>query len=581
MGVRGLKTFMERQGFTKPINVKREVEIWKRSNPNRPAAICVDFMTLVHMINNPAECIVGGCHQQFLSVYEQLFKDIVALGVELVFFSDLNTQPAKLTQWMNRRDDSFEFYKQLYDDIEAGDRIHDIVARRFENNKKDLTSTVYGLTMLAKQYGDFHFSIDHECDLELAQYATEIGAMAIITNDTDFVIFDGKWKLWSANDFDIKKLTTIEYDRNAVLNALALSRQQLYLFATLLGNDFTGEFFDSHLKDFHRNIRSGYERDKFKKVANYVRNMPDIDRAVMDVFRGGKDEAKSQLIRDSIAFYDLNTPKAEPKDPIVEKLLHSNINRAYASRIAPIQGITLCFYDMRGCKNDDGLPNFLTGLLKREMGILRKHEKNDDFTFTLMAKRNLYVRYASTTEKPIYPDFAIPSLQRLLLHDDDDDDDGADECGKEELQNTRWKVFGWILQISDEKIEEIRNLPKDLILIATTLYILVKNSFLDIEASDGILLTEQIVLANFRSGKTIDTAIPSTVITKYVRSAHIYNLVYTWIRTSLELSGLGSSIPTILRFDGALFQTLMNSYAGGKTDKHHLAASIENGRIYA
>lgn len=572
MGVRGLKALMAREGLINEINIKSVVENRIKNNPNESPIICIDFMALDEMVDDQAECICGGRHLQYLDAFEHLFKALIDLGVKLVFFSDLNTQPGKVHTWLSRRNQSCAVYANVYDDIELGDALEDIVDGRFEDNRKGLTSTVFGLRLLAKQYGEFHYAIDNECDFELAKYATEHKAMAVITNDTDFVIFDGQWRVWSTKDFDMEKLMTFELDRCGMMKLFGLSSKRLPLFATLIGNDFTGEFYDTLTYFHHNRLERG--GDKFKKVAAYVRDKrenltdDDIDGIVYDIFHFS-DKEKRQLLRDSIESYDPQANKRKTNVNISKKLLESNVNEIYADRCAPIQRILSCFYDMRGCENERSLMSYLVEFTKREVGIA--HQNDDGFEFMLLAKCNFNEGFVATMEKPIYPSFEIPPLERLLLDADDDDD---------KLKDVRWKLLGWILSIPDEKIEEIRKLPKDLILICTTLYVLVKNLFLDVDEADGILSSEQMVLTYLRFSGRVSAELPSTLIAKYVRAAHIYNIATVYIRYSFGMAGLMGKIENRFRFDGVCFQNRMNSFADGKIKRSDLVKGIKAGRIY-
>lgn len=116
----------------------------------------------------------------------------------------------------------------------------------------------------------------------------------------------------------------------------------------------------------------------------------------------------------------------------------------------------------------------------------------------------------------------------------------------------------------------------ELILIFTTLYALVKNLFLDIEEADGILITERKVLDCLQSNVELKVKAPQSLRVKYVRAAHIYNITFASIRSKFAVVGLFSKISPTLRFDGAYFQILMNSFANGI----NLIQPIDTWRIY-
>lgn len=46
-----------------------------------------------------------------------------------------------------------------------------------------------------------------------------------------------------------------------------------------------------------------------------------------------------------------------------------------------------------------------------------------------------------------------------------------------EMNKIKWKIFAWITSFTDDEISMIKQLPRDFLLISTTLYILVKVIF--------------------------------------------------------------------------------------------------------
>lgn len=47
-----------------------------------------------------------------------------------------------------------------------------------------------------------------------------------------------------------------------------------------------------------------------------------------------------------------------------------------------------------------------------------------------------------------------------------------------EITEINWKIFGWTTSLSDTEVSLVRKLPKDFLIISTTLYILVKVRFI-------------------------------------------------------------------------------------------------------
>lgn len=358
-------------------------------------------MSIVNVVvANEADTICGGRHQIALNSWRRMLDAFKATGASLVFFSDLNIQEGKIDEWLNRRNEEFTIYSQLYDAISHGVTLPAILAQE-RNNKKALTSTFYGMAVIARTYGDFHFSIKRECDLEVAQYASEKNAVAIISNDTDFLIFEGSWRLWSPQDIHItqtNRLKTVEYNRQGIAILLSLSQHQLPIFATLMGNDFTGSHY-TKLYEFHRSL--GPLKYRIENIAQYVCRIKFshdfIQRIVEHVF-GYPSDKMNQLFRDSIDSYNTNFAPAIIDDPIESKLLNTPMYRPYMGNKCSIHGITLPFYDMRGCTAAANSSMLLISWIKRRKGIICSSSD-----FILLAKTDISEPFKSHTESVIRP----------------------------------------------------------------------------------------------------------------------------------------------------------------------------------
>lgn len=338
-----------------------------------------------------------------------ILNTFTATGAKLVFFSDLNIQVNKIEEWMNRRDEDHKIYTDLYDRIDAGRTLDEIISEK--TDFKALSSTFYGMAMIAQNYGEFNYCVRHECDLELAQYAKKENAIAVITNDTDFLIFEGPWKFWSSQEIEIKpsnQLETVEYNRRGIAKVCALSQDQLPLFATLLANDFTHSYYNQ-LSRFAAGL--GPLKYKFRNIASYVRKKAsknlsnrDIRSIAHNVF-GYSNVEIVDLIKESLKSYNLDFPPAEISDPLELKLLHTNMYRPYMSNMCSIHGLTTSYYDNRGCEEGKALPILLIDWLKRRKGVLRQQKSNRNvYRFILLAKTITSQDYMDTEELPIYPE---------------------------------------------------------------------------------------------------------------------------------------------------------------------------------
>lgn len=358
------------------------------------------------------DVICGGRHKIAMDLWIDILNTFTATGAKLVFFSDLNIQVNKIEEWMNRRDADQKIYADLYDRIDAGRTLEEIISEK--TDFKALSSTFYGMAMIAQNYGEFNYCVHHECDLELAKYAKNENAVAVITNDTDFLIFEGTWKFWSSQEIHIKpsnQLETVEYNRRGIAKVCALSHHQLPLFATLLANDFTHSYYNQ-LSRFAASM--GPLKYKFQNIARYVRKKAsknlsdrDIQSIAHNVFGYSNGEIVD-LIKESLKSYDLDFPPAEITDPLELKLQHTIMYRPYMSNMCSIHGLTTSYYDNRGCEEGKVLPILLIDWLKRRKGVLRQQQPNRNiYSFILLAKTTFSQDYIDTEELPIYPECKI------------------------------------------------------------------------------------------------------------------------------------------------------------------------------
>lgn len=379
-------------------------------NSGKTPKIIIDLLSLTHCVaRKENDTICGGRHQVTLKAWTDILNALKSTGCVLVFFADLTLQEGKTEEWLSRRNEKFDFYKSVYELINIGAGIASINATVKEH--KGLTTKFYGMEVLAQSIGEFHHSVTYECDLEIAQYAKKQNALAVITNDSDFLIFDGTWKLWSSDDIEItasKEVKTLELNRKALANICSLSSDQLPLFATIMGNDFTKGSYDQ-LNAFHRTL--GPMKNKIQNIAKHVRNVnkngklsdSDIKKIASNLF-GSASVEKQKLIRQSVDSYNTDFPPPTVDDPLERKLLKTKVYRPYMTAMSTNQGITMPFYDMKGGQPGANFPMLLASWLKRRIGVIRKHNNDDVFTFTLLMKKSINEYYQEYTESPIYPE---------------------------------------------------------------------------------------------------------------------------------------------------------------------------------
>ena len=201
----------------------------------------VDLCNFVSFMNrNMSELLCGGRHRQYCEIFNKFFQSLKDAGAELVFFEDGAVQETKNEEWCKRQDSKYKNTMVHIKEIDCLERLEKVI--QFSENKASpeiprISTFLYALEICAETLGKLVRSVTVECDLEMAEYATKNDALAVLTDDTDFLIFPGNWFHWSVNEINETEMTTKKYDRKKLRMMLTLKDHQMPILATLAGND--------------------------------------------------------------------------------------------------------------------------------------------------------------------------------------------------------------------------------------------------------------------------------------------------------------------------------------------------------
>ncbi|CAL4059145.1 unnamed protein product, partial [Meganyctiphanes norvegica] len=173
-----------------------------------------------------------------------------------------------------------------------------------------------------------HTSLD-ECDKTVADYAKKHGAMGILGQDSDYVIYNTAHYYFSINHLNLETLDTTVYDRASMCRFLEINIDQLPLLSCLIGNDIIHQ---EHLTLFHKqalkeaHARGHHSRSNrpppeilIPKVAGFIKDqagpmdqintqLPNLAKAVFhDAMRAGMLEAGLKMYKmdpDSVEEFD-------------------------------------------------------------------------------------------------------------------------------------------------------------------------------------------------------------------------------------------------------------------------------------
>jgi predicted nuclease of predicted toxin-antitoxin system len=185
--------------------------------------------------------------------------------VTVVFFFDGVTSELERDTWIRRRQMKVDKIVKMFENL--------------DNNPSDLKKHVKGTlpsvvsatcSFVAKYECkcNVHVSVS-DCDVEIADSAQKEDCFAILSQDTDFVILKGARHVLTVDKLNLETMTTFEYSQEGLLNFLGLELQELYLLASLLGNNIVPV---SKLKNFHERLKQDQNgRELVRVVVDYVK----------------------------------------------------------------------------------------------------------------------------------------------------------------------------------------------------------------------------------------------------------------------------------------------------------------------
>lgn len=189
-------------------------------------------------------------------------------GAELVFFEDGLIETEKYVTWIERQNSRYQEHNNIIDYINMGQSVDSIVSTLY-NELSGFSTVIPIIEHMAEKHGTLKFSVHKDCDVEIVRYAKEHGnCLAILTDDSDFLIFEGDFRVWSINSLNVRSLTTREFNRNALRVTLGLNDDQLQILATIAGN---GVIKNEEVQDaLGRNFRHTPGL-KFPNIANFIK----------------------------------------------------------------------------------------------------------------------------------------------------------------------------------------------------------------------------------------------------------------------------------------------------------------------
>lgn len=176
----------------------------------------------------------------------------------------------KCKTWKNRQDERYNTTIRILDKVNQGCLLDEIIDS--EREIPSVSSHSQILSKLAKKYGTLIVTVDKECDTEMAQFAcNNQRVLAIMADDSDFLIFPGKWRYFSLRELNMETLDTKEFSRTAIRDYLQLNDKEMVLLSTLNGNDLIPYDDTFHFRRYLLDRQYNNASLRFPVIADFIK----------------------------------------------------------------------------------------------------------------------------------------------------------------------------------------------------------------------------------------------------------------------------------------------------------------------
>ncbi|XP_078085603.1 constitutive coactivator of peroxisome proliferator-activated receptor gamma isoform X2 [Mustelus asterias] len=336
MGVKGLQGFVDHAcpQASVWVNLKEMAKQHRRSHPDHSPVVVVDAMACLRYWYTPEAWVHGGQWREYLQSLNNFVDAFLAIDVGLVFFFDGVIEQKKRDEWVKRRLRNNTEIAKIFQCITA-------TGRQPGRNMFFIPSGLATFTRFAlKSMGlDTRCSLQ-EADYEIASYARLNGCMAILGQDSDYLIYDTVPYL-SVNKLQIDKLTTLMYSRESLCRSLSLQQTDLPLLACLLGNDVVPEKVVEQLKRQCLARTSSDSRMRQKRqevveaVAHYISNISQSRDGLREVGKNMQHTSPERLLEVGVRSYLL----PEQRSPWLPNTETSPVTDQHENAMYPVQRI--------------------------------------------------------------------------------------------------------------------------------------------------------------------------------------------------------------------------------------------------
>lgn len=299
-----------------------------RAKPDSCATVVVDGMACLRFWYQSQAWVHGGQWQEYMHFLEKFVDAFTKAGIKLVFFFDGTVEEQKRTEWVKRR-------LRVNQEIA---RVFQYIKNHYQQPNRDMFCLPSGLATFSrfalKSLGQETWCSVREGDYEVAHYALSNNCMAILGQDTDFVVYDTVPYL-SIAKLRLENMTTVQFSRENLCRFLNLRKSDLPVLACILGNDIVSE---QQLLYIRKNALALYGKkhqgDKVCAVADFIHSLHPDGEGIHGISLMHLSNADKEVVEKGIQSYllpgqtspwlDCSLPPPESMC-VMEKFLNADI----------------------------------------------------------------------------------------------------------------------------------------------------------------------------------------------------------------------------------------------------------------
>ncbi|XP_058825447.1 uncharacterized protein LOC131685608 [Topomyia yanbarensis] len=240
--------FLRRMTPTQTVRIKDSIESYRNTHSNERPLILVDLMHLDQMVTNKETRLrnICGPNLNVLQQFERLFRFLRdECQAEIVFFVDgpssSDTFPDMVHYQPHHKDGRYDHDIEVIDLLNNGKSCKQFLPRRLHIPTDRILMD--SMKTLAQKYGILWHALQNPRYLEIAKYAVQFRAMAVLTKKMKFILLTGllPLKVWYVLELDLELMEVSELDTASVRREMGLkTHKQRLLMTALLPGSFIG-----------------------------------------------------------------------------------------------------------------------------------------------------------------------------------------------------------------------------------------------------------------------------------------------------------------------------------------------------